>query len=145
MAELSGASSNAMTTSHQLLLTLFPGLYAVARYEPHEKPAIDYSQSSFCSFTKTDKELSVVCEQSALPEGVHAESNRRLLRVESVLAFTLTGVLAALAEPLAAAAISLFAISTYDTDYLLIADADLERAIAILESAGHKVQRSPLQ
>ena len=76
---------------------------------------------------------------------MHAESNRRVLRVESVLAFTLTGVIAALAEPLAAAAISLFAISTYDTDYLLIADADLERAITILENAGHKVQRSPLE
>ena len=61
------ACSNAMTTSHQLLLTLLPGLYAVARYGPHEKPAIDYSQSSFCSFTKTDKELSVVCESLPLP------------------------------------------------------------------------------
>lgn len=134
-----------MAISHQLLLMLLPGLYAIARYAPHETLAVDYSQSAFFSMTKTNEELSVVCEQSLLPAGVRAETNRRVLRVESVLAFTLTGVIASLAEPLAGAAVSLFAVSSFDTDYLLIADADLERAIAALENAGHKVHRSPLQ
>ncbi len=84
----------------------------------------------------------MVCEQSDCPPGVRAERSRRLLRIDSVLTFTLTGVLSAIAAPLAEAAITLFAVSSFDTDYFLIADSDIEQAIAVLESAGHKVQRS---
>ena len=131
-----------MTISHQLLLTLFPGLYAIARFAPHEKPAIDYAQSAFFSLTKTAEEVSLVCEQSMLPEGVRAERDRRVLRIDSVLAFALTGVLSSIAVPLADASISIFAVSSFDTDYILIADRDVEQAIAALESVGHKVHRS---
>jgi hypothetical protein len=131
-----------MVTSHQLLLTLFPGSYAIARLAPHEKFAVDYSRSSFFVLTKTDAELSVVCEQADLPAGVRAELDRRVLRVDSVLTFALTGILSSLAVPLADAAISIFAVSSFDTDYILIANRDIEQAIAVLESAGHKVHRS---
>ena len=131
-----------MAISHQLLLTLFPGLYAIARFAPHENLSWDYAHSPFFSLTKTSSELSVVCEKSMLPAHVRAERDRRLLRIESVLTFTLTGVLSAIAVPLAEAAISIFAVSSFDTDYFLIADSDLEHAITVLENAGHKVQRS---
>jgi uncharacterized protein len=131
-----------MSISHQLLLTLFPKHYAIARFSPGEKVSMDYARPGFFSLTKTDEEISLVCEQSEIPEGVRAEQHRRLLRIESVITFELTGVLCALAEPLADAEIGIFAISSYDTDYILIADHDIERAIVVLENAGHKVHRS---
>jgi hypothetical protein len=131
-----------MAISHQLLLSLFPGRYAIARFSPEERPAIDYARSQFFALSKTDAELSVVCLECDLPEGARAERDRRVLRVDSVVTFALTGILASLAVPLADAAISIFAVSSFDTDYILIADREIERAITVLESAGHKVQRS---
>ena len=131
-----------MPISHQLLLTLFPKHYAIARFSPHEHIAVDYSRNSFFSLTKTDTELCIVCEQEDLPGGVRAERDRRLLRVDSVMTFELTGILCSLAVPLADAEISIFALSSFDTDYLLIANRDIESAILVLEHAGHKVHRS---
>lgn len=128
--------------SHQLLLSLFPGHYAIARFAPQEQFVMDYSKSNFFCLAKTNDELSVVCEQSQLPPGVRAERDRRLLRIDSTLGFAMTGVLASVAIPLAEVSISIFAVSTFDTDYFLIADSDITQAIAVLENAGHKVQRS---
>lgn len=77
-----------------------------------------------------------------VPESAHAERSRRLLQIEGTLAFTLIGVLASVAAPLAAAEISVFAVSTYDTDYLLVSEKDLPRAQEVLEAAGHTIRRS---
>jgi len=77
-----------------------------------------------------------------VPEAAHAERDRRLLQIEGTLAFTLTGVFASVAEPLAKAEISIFAVSTYDTDYLLVSDKDLHRATQVLDAAGHTVRYS---
>lgn len=94
------------------------------------------------SVTRTAQELSVVCADSMVPELAHAERNRRLLQIEGTLAFTLIGVLASVAAPLAAAEISVFAVSTYDTDYLLVSEKDLPRAEEVLEAAGHTIRQS---
>jgi len=64
------------------------------------------------------------------------------MQVEGTLAFSLTGILAAMAAPLAEAQVSIFAVSTYDTDYVLVSDGELDRAIGALEAAGHVVQRT---
>jgi len=130
-----------MANSHQLLLTVFPRTYAIARFPPHADIPFSYSGSSFYSVSKTEAELSLVCEESLLPPDIAAERGRRLIRVESTLAFSLTGIVASLAVPLAEASVSIFAVSTYDTDYLLVNDRDLDSAIAALERVGHKVQR----
>ena len=93
------------------------------------------------SVTRTPRELSIVCEDAMVPAAAHAERNRRLLQIEGTLAFALTGVLASVAEPLARAEISIFAVSTYDTDYLLVSEKDLPQAIQALEDAGHTVRQ----
>ena len=83
-------------------------------------------------------ELSIVCPQEHIPEGVQHESGWRAFRVAATISFDLTGVLASLAEPLARAGISIFPISTYDTDYLLVRATDVQRATDTLRRAGHR-------
>jgi len=98
-------------------------------------------QGAFVSVTRTPTELSVVSAFDAVPAGTVHEGPWRMLVVRGPLDFALTGVMASLASPLAAAAISIFTIATYDTDYLLVRAGDLERAIAALTSAGHRISR----
>src|SRR5262249_16227320 len=104
--------------SHQLTITVHPERYAICRLEPRASVPAWAVGLNFLSVTRTARELSIVCEDARVPESAHAEHQRRLLQIEGTLAFTLSGVLASVAEPLAEAEISIFAVSTYDTDYL---------------------------
>ncbi|HVO57330.1 MAG TPA: ACT domain-containing protein [Dongiaceae bacterium] len=127
--------------SHQLTIVIHPGRYAIYRLDP-EAPVPSWAEGEgFVSVTRTADELSVVCVQDRLPHVHHAERERRLLQIEGKLAFSLVGVLAAVAVPLAKAEISVFAVSTYDTDYLLVAERDLHNATQALEAAGHSIRR----
>ena len=89
---------------------------------------------------RTPDELSVVCAADAVPAGVRAERGWKALAVDGPLAFELTGILAGLTGVLARAGVPLFALSTHDTDLLLVREADLERAVAALRAAGHEVR-----
>ncbi len=126
----------------EVRLALLEEKYAIVRLGPDsELPAWAW-KGSFCSVTRTRDELSLVCEQRVVPPGLQAERDRRLLRVAGPLDFSMTSVLSSLTVPLAENRISLFAISTFDTDYLLLAQNDLENGIAALEGAGHSIDRS---
>ena len=96
-------------------------------------------QGAFFSVTRTPAELSAVCDVAAVPPGVKSEGPWSVLAVRGPLDLNMTGVLAALAAPLATAGISIFAVSTYDTDYVLVRSHDLDRAIRTLREAGHDV------
>jgi hypothetical protein len=117
-------------------------LYAICRFEPGASVPAWASGERFLTVTRTASELSIVCEEKMVPEGLHAERNRRLMQIEGTLAFTLTGVLASIAAPLANAGISIFAVSTYDTDYLLVSEEDLQEATQVLEAAGHVIRQN---
>jgi uncharacterized protein len=95
-------------------------------------PTLDF----FCAI-RTNDELSLVTDDALVPEGVPCERGWRALKVEGPLDFALTGVLAALAIPLAEAQIPIFALSTFDTDYILVKSDRLADAIVALEQAGH--------
>src|SRR5215510_4353834 len=129
--------------SHQLTITVHPEKYAICRLDAGTSVPVWAGGARFLSVTRTALELSVVCEDTMVPEAVHAERDRRLLQIEGTLAFALIGVLASVAEPLARAELSIFAVSTYDTDYLLISEKDLHRATEVLEAAGHTVRQNP--
>jgi hypothetical protein len=101
-------------------------------------PAWALLDRSFVSITYTADELSIVCPLAYVPAGVPAERHWMALKVEGPLDLELTGILASLVAPLAAAGISLFAISTFDTDYLLIKEQHLAHARQVLEEAGHR-------
>ena len=94
----------------------------------------------FFSVTRTADELSVVCPESGVPEGVRAERGWIAFRVSGAMDLSVVGVLASLTAPLAGAGVGLFAVSTYDTDYLLVRDCDLGRAIDALRANGHVVR-----
>ena len=128
--------------SHQLTITVHPERYAICRLEPDASLPAWALGASFLSVTRTALELSVVCEDALVPGSAHAERDRRLLQIEGKLAFALIGVLASVAGPLAEAEISIFAVSTYDTDYLLVSEKDLDRATQVLDAAGHTVRQS---
>ncbi|WP_026454915.1 ACT domain-containing protein [Saccharomonospora iraqiensis] len=127
----------------KLAVDVRPGEYVVARLDPSAPvpaPLLDPgSGAGLVSVTRTDTELSVVCAAAAAPEGARVEHGWRLLTVRGPLSFTLTGIMAALAGELAAAGVTLFALSTYDTDHVLVRGADLDRALAALRDAGHDV------
>ncbi len=93
----------------------------------------------FFSVTRTPEELSVVCPESVVPEDVKAVKGWRVLRVVGTFEFSMVGILASLTTPLAEAGIGLFALSTFDTDYLVNNEHDLTRAIEQLRAFGHVV------
>lgn len=95
----------------------------------------------FLTVSRTAEELSITMVQRAVPAEVPCERDYRALRVRGPLPLDLVGVLASIAEPLAEAGLSIFAISTYDTDYVLVKARDLEAALEVLERAGHRVTR----
>jgi uncharacterized protein len=139
-APLLAAGPTAGTAGPGLDLTLLPFALAVCRL-PAGAAAPDWLDGApFASVTRTPDETSVVCAAASVPAGVRAEPGWRALRVAGPLDFALTGVLLSLLAPLAAAGVAVFAVSTFDTDYLLVKEAALDDALAALVGAGHRVE-----
>lgn len=123
-----------------LTLELLPWTCAVCRLAADAAvPAWAAAPGAFTSITRTPEELSIVCAEARVPPGTRCSTGFRILKVQGPLEFALTGILAAIAAPLAAAKVSIFALSTYDTDHVLVPEAKLGLAIEVLRSAGHKV------
>jgi hypothetical protein len=121
-----------------LELAILPESFAVSRLGA-SAPAPDWAGSGpRQSVSRTGEELSVVCLADAVPRDVAAERGWRAIRVAGTLDFSLTGVLASLTAPLAQAQVSIFALSTHDTDYVLVKAEALDRAVEALIAAGHR-------
>ena len=125
--------------SRSLQLIIVPERLAVVRLEPHATVPSWVQAGSFVSVTRTKDELSIVCPASAVPANVSCEGPFSRIQVRGPLAFSETGVLVSLALPLSEAGISLFALSTYETDHILITEEELNRALEVLEAAGHQI------
>src|SRR5512136_2018386 len=123
-----------------LTLTVLPETLAICRLSVDEAVPEWAMIGEFVSITHTADELSIVCEEENVPAEVKADRGWRALKVAGPLDLALTGVLAALADPLANAQINLFAVSTFDTDYLLVKGYNLTRACDVLRRAGHRVE-----
>lgn len=118
---------------HTLTLQIFELELAICRLPPTSPIPAWIGGKDFVSVTRTPAELSIVCYEAQVPEQVKAERNWRMLGIKGPLDFSMTGVLASLVSPLSDAGIAVFAISTYDTDYLLVKADRFERAMEILE------------
>jgi uncharacterized protein len=129
-------------SSRRFDLSVLPDSLAIVRLSADATLPPWATQGAFFSVTRTDDELSIVCIARQVPPGVAAEPGWRALKVAGPFALSEVGVLAALATPLAKASVSLFVISTFYTDYLLVAEKQLHAAIAALTDAGHRVQKT---
>ena len=125
----------------RLELELSPERLAVVRLDANADVPGWAQRSTFRSLTRTQDELSVVCAEADVPAEVAAERGFRRLTVRGPLEFSLVGVLASLTAPLAEAGVSIFSISTFDTDHVLVHGVDLDRACVALEAVGHRVAR----
>ena len=97
------------------------------------------TRASFFSVTRTEDELSVVCPEEVVPEGISRERGWRALKIEGPLDLSMVGVLSSVAAPLAEAGASIFAVSTFDTDYVLLREGQLDLAFCTLRENGHRV------
>jgi hypothetical protein len=122
----------------RLRIAILPHRLAVCRLLP-DAAHPSWTRGAFTSVTRTADELSIVCDDDAVPHDVQAERGWRVVQVEGPIPFDVTGVAAALVAPLAEARISVFPIATYDTDYLLLKEESFTRAVEALRAAGHEI------
>ena len=122
-----------------LTMKLLKEKYGVCRLDKAELIPQWTTVSDFFSVTKTSDELSIICNENNIPSGIKCEKNWRVLKIEGPLDFSLIGILAAITAILAQKSISIFAVSTYDTDYILVKDKNIDNAIAALINENYEV------
>lgn len=128
-----------------LTLTLLPENFAVCQLPRDAAVPAWAVRSPFFSITRAADELSIVCHEAAIPDeaqsatGAKIERGWRAFKFEGPLEFSLTGILHSVAKPLADAGVGIFALSTFDTDYVLVKQTQLQPAITALSRADHTV------
>jgi uncharacterized protein len=126
-----------------LTLEVLTGNYAIYRFAPDSSiPDWALNATGFSSITRTSDELSIVCESIITDiEDVRQDAGWACLKLIGPFAFDLTGILTSVLNPLRDAEIGIFAISTFDTDYVLVKLEHLESAVLTLENAGHTIKK----
>jgi hypothetical protein len=124
-------------------LTLLRQELAVCRLDPDSELPEWARKGPFFSLTRTPDEWSVVCSQEIVPEGIRREGGWRAFRLQGPIDFSAVGILASLTAPLARSGISLFALSTFDTDYVLVKEVDVKKATLALREEGHRIHSEP--
>lgn len=122
-----------------LTMKLLNNKYGVCRLDKNELIPTWPQNSDFFSITKTSDELSIVCSQDDIPDDIKCEKDWRMLKILGPLDFSLIGILSSISTILAQKGISIFAISTYDTDYILVKNKDIDNAIAALIAERYEI------
>jgi len=122
-----------------LTMKLLKERYGVCRLDKTELIPEWSKNSDFFAITRTADELSVVCSQDNIPNDIKCEKDWRILKIQGPLDFSLIGILASISTILAQKGISIFAISTYDTDYILVKNKDIDNAIESLIKERYEV------
>ena len=117
---------------------LLPERLAICRLAA-DAPLPDWPGGAFVSIARTPDELSIVCDERCVPAGVRNASGRRALGIAGTVDFAAVGVIAGLTRPLADAGVSVFVVSTYDTDWVLVQEPDLATALRVLRASGHTI------
>jgi hypothetical protein len=123
---------------HKLKFSRLPGSFAICRLSPGAVIPDWAPHGKFFSVTSTAEELSVICEEGQVPAHVPREGDWACMKLEGPFLFSETGILAGFIQPLAERAIPVFAVSTFDTDYVLVKNGWLGHALAALRDAGHE-------
>lgn len=122
-----------------LTMKLLKEKYGVCRLEKTELIPGWAQNSDFFSITRTSDELSIVCAEDDIPNHIKCEKDWNILKIEGPLDFSLIGILASISTILSKGGISIFAISTYDTDYILVKNKDIDNAIQLLIKERYEV------
>ncbi len=125
-----------MRPAPALMLKALPGLFAVCRLPAGTAVPHWFHPGGFASVSWSDQEISIVCDESLVPEEVQCEREWRCLMLQGPFPFEMTGVLLRVLQPLAAAEIGIFAVSTFDTDYVLVKQHAFEHAKQALIESG---------
>jgi hypothetical protein len=128
-----------MAERHQLKFLRLKGPYAVVRLAPDAAIPEWATRGDFTSITRTAEELSIVCRTENLPREIHSSHRWQCFKLEGPFPFSETGILLSFIAPLASAGIPIFAISTFDTDYVLIQHEFAEVALDAVQRAGHEL------
>jgi len=123
-----------------LTLTLLEGQSAVCRLPAGSALPAWFVPGALSHVSWTDEELSIVCDEGRVPEDVQCERGWRSLMLRGPFAFDLTGILAQVLQPLADADIGIFAVSTFDTDYVMVKQEHLRASLEALRAAGHAIE-----
>ena len=134
------ANSVESTPNASLRLSVLEERLAVCRLDPPAEIPAWATSTPFFSVTRTSDELSVVCPEEHVPPGITCERGWRALRFDGPFELGLVGVLASVAGPLAQSEVSILAIATYDTDYVLVEESQLDLAAQVLRGRGHEVR-----
>lgn len=119
----------------QLALLLFPEKFGICHFDKNSPiPKWALEKTNFTSITRTMDELSITLPQDKIPGGVMAEKDWRAFKLEGDLELASIGIVASLTKPLADAEISIFNVSTFETNYLLIEEKNLDKAINVLQA-----------
>jgi hypothetical protein len=110
-------------------LSVLKDIYGVCRLKPDEAVPAWAMTGEFYTVSKTSEELSIVCESSLIPDGIRAELGWKVIKIEGPLDFALIGILASLSTTLADQRVSIFAVSTFDTDYLMVKEKEQKKAV----------------
>lgn len=125
----------------KLRIRLLQGTYAVCQIKDTENILNCFDEKDFFSITKTEDEISVVMLQDKISSDVKVEKDWRILKVEGTLDFSLIGILAKISGILAKNSISIFVISTFNTDYILVKEEKVEKAILVLSEEGYEISK----
>jgi hypothetical protein len=123
-----------------VIFTQLRDTFAIVRLAPSEATP-RWPAGEFVSITRTADELSIVCKESAVPVGSHADRGWQCLKLEGPMPLTTVGVAAQFTSVFAKAGVSVFLVSTFDTDYVLVKGDALDRAADALRGGGHSVRR----
>jgi hypothetical protein len=120
-------------------LSFLNGRLSVCRLDAGEDIPAWAMRGGFYSVTRTQDELSVVCDEASVPDGVTCSRGYAALMVQGPLDFSLVGILSSISVALAEAGVSIFALSTYDTDSILMRESDKAAAAEALAKAGYAI------
>jgi uncharacterized protein len=129
-------------TGPTLALTVLGERLSICRLDARAQVPAWVTGPSFFSVTRTEDELSVVCAEADVPEAITQQPGWRALKLEGPLDLSMVGVLSSVAAPLAGVGVSIFVVSTFDTDYVLVGEGQLGLAVDTLR--GHGVSDHPI-
>ena len=123
-----------------MTIEILKDFYSVYQFDSDYKLDNIFQNNKFFSITRTKDELSVVAKENSLNDYKKTETGWKILKIKGLLDFSLTGIISKISSVLSDANISVFVISTFNTDYVMVKNETLEKAVEVLRGNGYEVK-----